>query len=62
MGALTSEVGYTSATTRRGDHVVYMDMWWGKRRVNCRFQKIEVQLNEVIHLPKSGFIKTYSVT
>jgi hypothetical protein len=28
MGAPTSEVGYTSATTRRGDHDVYMDMWW----------------------------------
>jgi hypothetical protein len=28
MGAPTSEVGYTSATTRRGDHEVYMDMWW----------------------------------
>jgi hypothetical protein len=28
MGALTSEVGYTSATTRRGDHEIYMGMWW----------------------------------
>jgi hypothetical protein len=28
MGAQTSEVGYTSATTRRGDHEVYMDMRW----------------------------------
>jgi hypothetical protein len=28
MGASTSEVGYTSATTRRGNHKVYMDMWW----------------------------------
>jgi hypothetical protein len=28
MGAPTSEVGYTSATTRRGDHEVYMGMWW----------------------------------
>jgi hypothetical protein len=27
MGAPTSEVGYTSATTRRGEHEVYMDMW-----------------------------------
>jgi hypothetical protein len=25
MGATTSEVGYTSATTRRGDDEVYMD-------------------------------------
>jgi hypothetical protein len=28
MGAPTSEGGYTSATTRRGDHEVCMDMWW----------------------------------
>jgi hypothetical protein len=28
MGVLTSEVGYTSATTGRGDHEAYMDMWW----------------------------------
>jgi hypothetical protein len=28
MGAPTSDVSYTSATTRRGDHEVYMDMWW----------------------------------
>jgi hypothetical protein len=28
MGAPTSEVGYTSAKTRRGDHEVCMDMWW----------------------------------
>jgi hypothetical protein len=32
MGAQTSEVSYTSATTKKGDHEVYMDMWfyWGK--------------------------------
>jgi hypothetical protein len=34
MGAQTSEVGYTSATTRRRDHEVYMDMWWGKKNKN----------------------------
>jgi hypothetical protein len=28
MGASTSDVGYTSATTGRRDHEVYMDMWW----------------------------------
>jgi hypothetical protein len=28
MGAPTSDVGYTSATTRREYHKVYMDMWW----------------------------------
>jgi hypothetical protein len=28
MGAPNSEVDYTSATTRRGDHEVYVDMWW----------------------------------
>jgi hypothetical protein len=28
MGAPNSEVGYTSAITGRGDHEVYMDMWW----------------------------------
>jgi hypothetical protein len=25
MGAITSEVGFTSATTRRGNHEVYID-------------------------------------
>jgi hypothetical protein len=28
MGAPTSEVGYTSATIRRGDHEDYMDIRW----------------------------------
>jgi hypothetical protein len=28
MGVPTSEVGYTSATARRGDHEVRMNMWW----------------------------------
>jgi hypothetical protein len=28
MGVAASEVGYTSATTKREDHVVYMEMWW----------------------------------
>jgi hypothetical protein len=28
MGAPTSEVSYTSATTGRRDHEVYMDTWW----------------------------------
>jgi hypothetical protein len=28
MGVPNSEVGYASATTRRRDHEVYMDMWW----------------------------------
>jgi hypothetical protein len=28
MGAANSEVSYTSASTRRWDHEVYMDMWW----------------------------------
>jgi hypothetical protein len=27
MSAPNSEVVYTSATTRRGDHEVYVDMW-----------------------------------
>jgi hypothetical protein len=37
MDAPTSEVGYTSATTRRGDHEVYVDMWWHWNKVllNC---------------------------
>jgi hypothetical protein len=35
MGAPTSEVGYTSATTRRGDHEVYTNAWWhGKVKNN----------------------------
>jgi hypothetical protein len=28
MGSPASEVGYSSAISRRGDHKVYMDMWW----------------------------------
>jgi hypothetical protein len=28
MGAPTSEVGYTSATIRRGNHEVRMEFWW----------------------------------
>jgi hypothetical protein len=28
MGVPTSEVGYTSAITGRGDHEVLRDMWW----------------------------------
>jgi hypothetical protein len=28
MDAPTSEVGYTLASTRRGDHEVYIDGWW----------------------------------
>jgi hypothetical protein len=32
MSAPTSEVGYTSATSRWGDHEVYMDMWEKKKR------------------------------
>jgi hypothetical protein len=28
MGVPTSKVGCTSAITRRGDHDVYMDLWW----------------------------------
>jgi hypothetical protein len=33
MGVPTSEVGYTSATIRTGDHEVYMDIrrYWGKK-------------------------------
>jgi len=27
MGVPTSEVGYTSAMPRRGDHEVHKDMW-----------------------------------
>jgi hypothetical protein len=36
MGTPTSEVGYTSATTKRGDHEVYMDMWWHWPKKNQR--------------------------
>jgi hypothetical protein len=36
---VTSEVGYISATTRRGDHEVYMVMWWhwGKNIADNKF-------------------------
>jgi hypothetical protein len=33
MGVPTSEVGYNSATTRRGYHEVCMDMWWHWKKV-----------------------------
>jgi len=35
MGAPNSEVGYTSAMTRREDHEIHKDMWWhgGKKRI-----------------------------
>ena len=29
MGVPTSEVGYTAAMSRREDHEVHKDMWWG---------------------------------
>jgi len=29
MGVPTSEVGYTAAMFRRGDHEAHKDMWWG---------------------------------
>jgi hypothetical protein len=33
MGAPTSEIGYTTATTRRGDHEVNIDRWLiGKKK------------------------------
>jgi hypothetical protein len=37
MGTPTSEVSYPLATTRRGDHEVYIDMWWhwGKKKFEC---------------------------
>jgi hypothetical protein len=28
MGAPTSDIGYTTAIARRGDHEIHMDMWW----------------------------------
>jgi hypothetical protein len=28
MGVPASEIGYTAATTGRGDHEVHKDMWW----------------------------------
>jgi hypothetical protein len=40
MGAPTSEVGYTSATNRRGDHEVYMDIWWRWRKTKNKKQNI----------------------
>jgi hypothetical protein len=32
MDVPTSEFGYTSATTGRGDHEMYMDMWGKKEK------------------------------
>jgi len=36
MGVPPSEVGYTLVTTGRGDHEVYMDIWWHWRRKKKR--------------------------
>jgi hypothetical protein len=42
MGTPTSEVSYTSATTRR-EHEVYMDMWWhcGKKFILEQAMKVQ---------------------
>jgi len=32
MGVPTSEVGYTIATTRRENHEVPPNMWWGGKK------------------------------
>jgi hypothetical protein len=51
MGAPTSEVGYTSATTRRGDHEVYKDMWWHWEKVlQSKNFKIKIYLYKHITL------------
>jgi hypothetical protein len=45
MGAPTSKVGYTSATTRRGDHVVCMDMWWHWKKTVIKHERaVEMDL------------------
>jgi hypothetical protein len=41
MGALNSEVGYTSAKTRRGNHEVYRDMWWHWNKKNYSVSKVK---------------------
>jgi hypothetical protein len=33
MGAPTSEVGYTIATTRRENHEVHKNKWWEKKKI-----------------------------
>jgi hypothetical protein len=44
MGTPKSEVGYTSATTRKGDHEVYVSMWWHWEK-NCH--KIRIVLRKI---------------
>jgi hypothetical protein len=65
MGAPTSEVGYTLATTRRGDHEVYMDMWWrwGKTiyfHVNPDFATLSMSLR-AFRVAKTFCIKTGNI-
>jgi len=46
MGIPTSEVGYTSAMQRMGDHEVQKEMWghWGKKK------KKKIQLPKLMRL------------
>jgi hypothetical protein len=44
MGAPTSDVGYTSATTRRRDHEIYKDMWWGWRKKFLILKKTYIEI------------------
>jgi hypothetical protein len=58
MGAPNSEIGYTSATSRRGDHEFYMDMWWhwGKKNwkeVNAKIFNSKSQTQLIINKLKS---------
>jgi hypothetical protein len=54
VGDPTSEVGYT-ATTRRGDHGVYMDMWWYWKKEYSQSQ--EEVLTFEIHSSKMTQLK-----
>ena len=58
MGVPTSAVGYTAAMSRREDHEVHKDMWWGhwtnKKILICVFviPKFGLKINFYLNLPK----------
>jgi hypothetical protein len=51
MGAPTSEVGYTSATTKMGDHEVYMDILvaLGKKIPNLKHKQAYVKMDKTVN-------------
>jgi hypothetical protein len=54
VGDPNTEVSYTSATTRREDHEVYMDMWWYWKKEYSQSQEevftFEIHSSRMTHL------------